>query len=227
MIVLRINWNVHLTGPAADENRRCDPAWHAQRRDLFLRYTLPSLQRQTEPDWQAWLRYDPALANLTDPLRVELREPRVRFICDTPAAIRELARTGPRHLVFGRLDSDDLLHPGALARWSREPPGLVQFAYGYALDVRTGRLYEWDHPSSPFIARVGDASMLAGDLPDLGGDHGRVHEIARRIADRRWYMVLLHETNLCNRIDRPWCRREVRGQEKHDLLRDFAISDCH
>jgi len=223
MILLRINWNVPILARPND-TRRESPGWQRQRWDLFSRFVLPSLQRQTLTDWQAWLRCDPALRRLTDPMARRLRDPRVRLIYDTPAACAVLAAQDPLRLVVGRLDSDDLLHPGALARWNQETePGLIQFGHGYALHLPSGRLYEWNHPSAPFIAHVGDGRLVAEALPNFGGNHGKVHLKARRIDDARWYMVLLHGTNLCNRLRESWRRRQLTGRERVTVLREFGV----
>lgn len=225
MIVLRINWNVSL-GRRAKDDRRTRLWWQRRRWDLFRRYTLPSLQAQSCGDWQAWLRCDPELSRLTEPMArvLERTEPRCRVVYDTPAAAAELAAARPDPLIFGRLDSDDLLHPQALARWSAESPGLVQFGFGYALDHATGRLFEWNHPSAPFIARVGDWRMLHKGLPHLGGNHGRAHRIARRIDDGRWYMVVLHGGNLCNVLRAPWLGPQLIDEHRSAVLAEFGMT---
>jgi hypothetical protein len=233
MIVLRINWNLDLRSPRPRCLDRDKPAWQAKRRELFSRYTLPSLLAQTEPDWQAWLRCDPALEHLTAPMAADLAgiDRRVRVVYDTPAAMAELAIHHDR-VTVGRIDSDDMLHPGALARWSSESPGLVQFGHGYALDHGTGRLYEWNHPSSPFIAEIGwritESSRIGlTGLPGLGGNHGQVYEVARRIDDARWYLVVVHGINICNSLRARWCNRELLGKERAAVLAEFGIADNH
>jgi hypothetical protein len=223
MIVVRINWNIPLTGPARNDALRHDPDWPAVRWDLFSRYTLPSLQAQTEPSWQAWLCYDPAIRDpIVDHVRF-LAEPRVRMVHDLPAAARSLAASPPEPLIFMRLDSDDLLHPGALARLCAELPGLVQFGYGYMVHLPGGDVYEWNHPSGPFIARIGDSGMCLAGQPDLGGNHMQVRKLARRIADRRWYTVLVHGRNLCNTTERPWVGRQLAGKDRDRVLDEFGV----
>ena len=224
MIILRIHWDLLLGGRSKDERRKT-AEWQAYRLDLFKRFTLPSLQAQTAVDWRAWLRCDPELVHLHGPLReMAAGDARIQIVYNANSEAVLTATERPGRVVFGRIDSDDMLRPDALARWEMEGPGLVQFGDGYGLDPRTGSLWEWNHPSSPFIAEVGDWKMLGHGMPGLGGNHGQVHKIARRIDDARWYMVLCHGDNVCNRAGGAWCGRPLDGDERDEVLKTFGLA---
>lgn len=225
MILLRCNWNLDYYWRAGSERRR-DVGWQDARERIFCDYTLPSLQRQTAADWQCWLRCDLDLAPLTRGMEDRLAEHRVSVEYDIRARSIRWARqqwaSGSERIIFARIDSDDMLHPEALARLEAETePGLVQFGDGYAWDIREGRLYEWNHPSSPFIAEIDALETMRYGCPELGGHHGRVHQFARRIDDKRYYMVMLHDGNVCNGTGSRWLGRELTGVELARVWAEF------
>jgi len=223
MIFLRIHWDLLLGGRSKDERRKT-AEWQAYRLDLFKRFTLPSLQAQSVKDWRAWLRCDPALEPLHGPLReLSATDSRVQIVYDANRKAQDAAASRYDKVVFGRIDSDDMLHPEALARWQVEHHGLVQFGDGYGYDPRSGNLLEWNHPSSPFIAEVGDWTILERGMPGLGGNHGQVYKLAKRIDDARWYMVICHGDNVCNRSGGAWCGRTIEGDERLAVLKTYNI----
>lgn len=227
MIILRCNWNLDYYWRPDGVAR--DDAWQAYRERIFKQYTLASLQRQTHDDWQVWLRCDITHMPTTELMRCRLGDNRVRTLYHIHSWAMEKAKelwANQERVIFGRIDSDDMLHPEALARLAQETePGLVQFGFGYALDLTTGRLYEWNHPSSPFIAEIDALDTMRYGMPELGGNHGRVHRYARRIDDRRWYMVTVHGDNVCNRLPSRWSGAEIDGTERDRVLAEFGVTE--
>lgn len=226
MIIIRVNWNLDYHW-RLNSRRRESSQWQADRERLFQCTALASLQRQIHQQWRLWLRCDPALHHLTDDMPMRCEDKRVSVTYDIDHTARQCAErygSDPEGVIFGRLDSDDMLHPGALARWNQETsPGLIQFGDGYALELPGGRLFEWNHPSSPFIAEIAAQRSMRAGVPDLGGNHGQVHQLARSISDRRWYIVTLHGGNVCNSADSRWCGPELTGPARHQVLKEFQV----
>jgi len=241
LTILRINWDLFLTGPCAKNDKRLRPEWQAHRLNLFTTYTLPSLIRQTMPNWRAWICCDPDLWPLHGPLADACAgDVRCRIVYDTTVAARDVCEYFPhaQPVLYGRIDSDDMFHPKALARWEAEAARLdrgqefLQFGDGYGIEVTTngeparpltGRIYEWNHFSAAVLARVCRVADFAGGPPDLGGNHGKVHEFARRIDDGRYYAIALHGDNLCNQVRSRWVGPEVTGVRLAVVKKEFCL----
>ena len=231
LTILRINWDLFLDGPCAQNDKRLSAEWQAMRLKLFARYTLPSLMRQTHGNWRAWIRCDHELLALHGALHdLANCDARLRIVYDSDASARDLAtHPGPQYdrILFGRIDSDDMLRPDALARWIREAQATgseyVQFGDGYALDPASGRLWEWNHFSPAVLARVCTREQFAQGMPEQGGNHGKVHEFARRVDDGRYYCVTVHGDNLCNKPDSRWVGMEITGPQRTRVLAEFGL----
>lgn len=231
LTILRINHDLFLDGPCAKNDKRLRSEWQAYRRSLLRLYTLPSLLAQTHGNWRAWIRCDPDLLDLHGPLHdLAAMDPRIRIVYDGDAAARDLAtHPGDQYdrILYGRIDSDDMLHPRAIERWIREVEATgceyVQMGDGYALQPDTGRLWEWNHFSPAVLARVCARAQFAAGLPEQGGNHGKVHEFARRCSDGRWYLVTVHGDNLCNKPNSRWVGREITGPDRERAMREFGL----
>lgn len=214
-----IRWDLPWSGrrPAHAEGNwlRRQASWQAKRRELFERFTLPSLQAQTSTDWCALLLADRALEQYHKPVS----DPRVRWIYGPPDLTADLDRRPSKMLqlqdgdeicrwertLWVRMDSDDMLAPRALelmrsALESVGPGGWVQLMTGVAYHAPTETWLGWHNPSPPFYGQVAD------DLP-LFGDHSRVAPAAASLGSHlpHW-AVVLHDCNLLNALESPWCR---------------------
>jgi hypothetical protein len=228
MTYLKIRWNVKLypDGKKGSEKRVCE-TWQNKRWEMFKNFTMRSLEGQKDQDWQVWLQCDKQLRYLTRDMEKHLKGSRIKVVYDLKSVCKKVVDKKPKSVIFGRLDSDDMLHEGAVARWAEEKtPGLLQFGFGYVLDFNDGRMREWNHKSASVIARIGDWKMFAKGVPDLGGVHTWVYKIARRINDFRWYAIGVHGLNLSNNIDTkyaclgPWVEKSL----VKPILRGFHVT---
>lgn len=197
-VIVRIRWD--RMWPAEDGSdrfpERCTAAWQQRRWELFTRFTLPSLQRQTHDDWEAWLLADLANANWHAPMP----HPRVFYVYDE----KNWARDFGREAFVMRLDSDDMLAPGALAALlTAARSSTAEFAQldtGVAWDLNARRLWYWKNPSPPFYGRAAD---LSEGLPDFG-HHGKIRSRCEVVTtEQPMFCVLLHGGNISNN-DRVW-----------------------
>jgi Putative rhamnosyl transferase len=138
--------------------------WMSERIALFERYTLPSVQRQTNDDFR-WIilldeercRRFPGIVELIE------RSGYVPMFCEhldlaVPQIREYVSALGPvKHIATSRLDCDDVLHPHYIAdlkaqfRRSTEPRYVVDFPF-VAVTSEAGRNYGmrayWRFPSA-------------------------------------------------------------------------------
>lgn len=184
-------------------------AWFDGRFDLFERYCLPSVQRQTWADFRWYIYVDAAVETwVSDRLRAY--DPRIEIRTEDyhcpPADL-----TG--RVVSTRLDSDDAIAPHVMARIHAEAeaasstPLLVDFATGY----------HWHHQRR--IGYVGRGRAFKALIEDGPRYHGvYVHKCEDmpshfrtvRVDAPAWLRVV-HGGNLTNRFTfgRPLATAEV------------------
>lgn len=157
-----------------------DPRWQERRRQLFELYCLPSVARQTAPDF-TWLFLVYAdLTSEADARWFRKRDVRLRILevedPESPgtAEAREavdVRLSGDDMVVTTRLDSDDILHPDHLRR-VRIPHDRERRAVEFLNGPRSWCLIERHHTrtGSGGAARTTPDSSLSGaaDIGDPG-----------------------------------------------------------
>lgn len=226
-VILRIRWDT----PWLDANKtdrfpkRKTAEWQALRWAIFTNYMLPSLQKQTHADWEAWLLCDPENAHLH---RIDIAEPRVRFAYDLRATARTVFEHYDAGVFLMRIDSDDMLAPDALQSLLACTDQLsahkfLQFGDGYAWHIGTKKLYHWANPSPPFYGYVAHSQVLKHTLPDLG-HHAKAREQSYIVSPgQQMYCVLLHDDNLNNAPNRAWCRGPIAGPDMERATQWFRL----
>lgn len=197
-VLLRVRWDKPWTDVQGRDRfpERKTAAWQHHRRQLWHRYTLPSLVAQTHTDWEAVLLCD--IDNRAH--HAELHGPRCRVVYGGLGATDE-------DVLLMRIDSDDILAPEALATLVQAAADLGDKTYaqldtGVAYHVATDTLYQWANPSPPFYGRVVRAGST---LPGLG-HHAQVRPECKVIqTDDPMFCVVLHDTNISNCRERAWC----------------------
>lgn len=127
MILTRFNLPSH----GQESLVRAKDGWLRDRVELFERYCLPSVERQTERDFQWLVYFDPASPSwLKERVhnygRTRLLTPLFRDAVPREALLRDLARgqrSGTTRLITTNLDNDDALAVDFIARVQASDPG--------------------------------------------------------------------------------------------------------
>jgi hypothetical protein len=178
-----------------------DSAWIAARIQIYLRFTVPSLLRQTDRDFRIWLDCRPGSENELAPHHAALAAAGVTSTFDRGR--RLLADIFARHgaAYFTRIDSDDMYAPDAveLIRALQREAGASQFHGGYVYEAATGRVFRVMRKSPPFYTlrfergEIASASDIAAMLRLPGGQRGHnvVHDLFSplRLPDARYCCV--------------------------------------
>lgn len=226
---IRIRWDVAWLDEAGNDRfpQRKTEAWQRERWDLFMRYTLPSLQRQTHEDWVALLFCD---YDLDRPI-FDSGDKRVLWTPGYPDELCAVAGEVPAETGYVmRMDSDDMLAAKAIETLIEHAPRLIrppegplysQLDTGAAYHPASDTVYSWPNPSPPFYGRLWD--MSSGRIPEFG-HHMKDRELARPIkTDDPMFCVVLHDLNICNKPSAQWCQpmlsaaREARTRELFGL----------
>lgn len=239
--IVIVQWNLPVGGKhaARAEAMRRSRAWHDTRLALWQRWTLPSLLRQTCPDFEVWLLcdIDPSLAWQVRELEATLPDhggaiagPRFRAVTDW-AGQASLVHGDGGPVTICRLDSDDMAHPllvglldscgsAAVATGRR----YVQAAEGYILDVGTRRLRRFVNPSPAFFAGVFSSAECVAGLPcgpDVCINHSRVAREALRLVGVPLFCVTLSGTNISRQA--AWAGDLVEGPELERARKDYGL----
>jgi hypothetical protein len=214
-------WNVRGFGDSYRDTR-----WLAERRRLFERFCLPSVQRQTVGDF-SWLVL---IDTETSPqVRTWLRgcDPRIQLVSvgpgpvDRERAIRAVIRSCPEDWVMTtRLDSDDAIecnHLRAVRAHSHGTRPFVGFEYGLSFNSRTGELRWRSYRLNPFLSLI-EPREGAMSVHIKRHDHVRSDELVS-LGSIGWLQVS-HGGNLGNTLQ-GW---PVPEAEVRSLLEAFGVS---
>jgi hypothetical protein len=205
-----------------------DAEWIARRIDLYLRYSVPSLRRQTVRDFIVWLDCRPGSERDLEAYLPALHEAGVRVTFDGG---RELLASFPgevEHFYITRLDSDDLYAPDAIELISRlhGEHRASQFYRGYTYDLASGAIHRVARRSPPFYSLrfARDEASSSRDfskwLAPMGSMRG--HNVVRDrlrpvpLPDAR-FCCLRHDANAGQEprgesVEAPYARREIRSR---------------
>jgi len=238
-VVWHIRWNLLWSArPGSNKTERTPERrtkeWNDYRVELYERFCQSSLVAQTFDDFEVWLRCDPELKALTDPMELADERFSIVYMPDLDAKIKQKAaewqEEGYDTILVCRIDSDDCLHETALAEMVKAAESIgdktyVQLDQGLAYDLSTGVLRDWNNPSPPFIGRPVPVSEIIENGMPPSYHHAKVRPQCKTIRGRWYYLVVCHETNVCNKIHASWVRRELTGDEKIKALDEFGFEE--
>ena len=184
-----------------------------ERLDLFERYCAPSVREQTNREftWLLFLDRDTSAEARSRIAKAVAGAPDARLVFLPPvagdgpvaaAALQHVQGT-PDLLVTTRLDNDDALHEDALevvrARARAERREFLNLRFGYVTDGRTARVKS--HKYGHYTTLVEPASGAPFRTVHCGLPHGRARQFApfRQIADRPYWLEVIHTRNAANR----------------------------
>jgi hypothetical protein len=169
-------------------------AWTARRVGLWRKFTLNSILAQAADDWLYVVLLDPELKRLTEPL-LPRRDSRVLYCYEDNPTLENLRAYD--EIVLALIDGDDMYSRSAGRLMMRSTAEWMFFKLGYAYEVRTGKLWEYDTiGTGPFFARRVDPKKL------VRFDRDKRHPTHKTVAEQKpeclpagHFCVLLHDIN--------------------------------
>lgn len=196
--------------------------WTARRVELFMRYNLPSILRQTHGDFFYVVLLDPALKHMTDACLPKISDPRVCYCYEDGPTLERLREYD--EVVLALIDNDDMYARSAGALMMACPSEWMYFKHGYALDTKRGRFHRYDTiGTGPFFAhRLDPKTMTAFDRDKRHPTHKAVINFKPQELRAGQFCVVLHDRNTSSSVR----MRYVLGAVKHaePLAREFGIA---
>jgi Putative rhamnosyl transferase len=227
---LLMRWNLPSSIHYASLELVTDPRWQVRRRELFERYCLPSVARQTVRDF-TWLFfvYPDAMSEADlDWFRaqderlhvVAVEDPASSGVPEACEAVTRLA-AGEDWIITTRLDSDDVLHPEHLRKvrvgYSGERK-VVEFAEGFYYDVLRDEIRHVRETQNAFVSLLEPAE---GARTAWGWPHHKIGEENEIVyLDEPGWVALVHDHNTTTYL---W-GDPVSANRKQAVLREFGIT---
>jgi Putative rhamnosyl transferase len=206
-----------------------DPRWQARRRELFERYCLPSVARQTVRDF-TWLVFVyPGAMSEADIDWFRARDERLEVVSvedpassGVPEACEVVTRLAADDdwIITTRLDSDDVLHPDHLRQVRVGHDGerrVVEFEQGFYYDVLLDEIRHVRETQNAFVSLLEPAE---GARTAWGWQHHRIGEENEILyLDEPGWLALVHDQNTTTYL---W-GDPVPSSRKQAVLREFGV----
>jgi hypothetical protein len=227
---LLTRWNLPGAVHHSSLSMVIDPRWQTRRRELFQRYCLPSVARQTVHDFTWLFLVYPSVMSEADIRWFRAQDERLCIVSvnDPSSSGVEEARDAVLSLVSEndlvittRLDSDDILHPNHLRRVRIEYSGgrkVVEFTRGFYYDVMRDELRHVREEQNAFVSVLESAKGLRTAWGWGHHEIGRENEIV--YLEEPGWIALVHDHNTTTYL---WGDR-VSASDKRAVLEDFGVS---
>jgi hypothetical protein len=218
----------NIVTPFASANRGIEEAWLRERVDLFMKYCLPSMAKQTaarfhwlvfcNADSPSWFKeHMTGLSEFLTPIYIEGMGTQEVFA----QKVKDTGYVTTPYLITTRIDNDDAFGKDHLAKTQRafrkQEREFVLFPLG--LQLFRGHLYGlcWlDNPFFSLIEKVGPS----GDFTTvLCVRHGDIYKAApvRRIWSTSQWLEVIHSNNVSNSL-RGWPKLMSRAHRNFPWL---------
>ncbi|RXT13976.1 glycosyltransferase [Ammoniphilus sp. CFH 90114] len=187
-----------------DHIARLTKPWIDQRLSIFMKYTCQSLKAQTNQNFLALIKYDPASEEIvTESLNQFDRLPHnIRFIRfgEIEEHVMRYA-DGSDFLFMVRLDSDDMYHRTFVQQlydWKPKKDTQVLINNkGYKYDAVHHRLSIDPRKSPPFYTLIYKTSdYLKGFRYQLKGGHPGAVKLPHEYMPKKNYVYIIHNRNI-------------------------------
>lgn len=236
-VFVAVPWNIPITptavGFARAQSMLAQADWFERRLDIWTRYSMPSLARQSYQDFVVYVLCDPVTAVQNDKLQSTFIDKRFRLVNGSMyQVVDQLMKEGsPEDLfVCGRMDSDDMYHGDLLGEFVRLIPEaqrlgkpFIQAACGYALNLESRKVYRWNNPTPSFLCCLVQRKLLLSSITTIWCDHGKVAVQAVRIMPRPLFCVTMNGLNIFNVSTCCWVGEEVIGAELEQVKKDYGL----
>jgi hypothetical protein len=227
---LLMRWNLPGSLHYSSVELVSDPRWQTRRRELFHRYCLPSVARQTARDF-TWLfficrqimsRADLEWFQAQDERLhiVSVEDPESSGVPEAREVVSRLA-SDEDWVITTRLDSDDVLHRDHLRKVRVDFAGerkVVEFSQGYYYDILTDDLREVRETQNAFISVLEPTEGLktAWEWPHHKiGEENEIHYV-----DEAGWIALVHDQNTTTYL---W-GDPVAAARKRAVLEEFGVA---
>jgi hypothetical protein len=227
---LLMRWNLPGSLHYSSLELVADPRWQARRRELFERYCLPSVARQTVRDF-TWLFFVyRKLMSKADLEWFQAQDERLRivFVDDpessgVPEAREAVTRLASKEdwIITTRLDSDDVLHRDHLRKVRVDFTGerkVVEFSQGYYYDILVDDLREVRERQNAFVSvlepREGLKTAWAWPHHKIGEENEILY------LDEAGWIALVHDQNTTTYL---WGDPVAAGR-KRAVLEEFGVA---
>lgn len=226
---LLMRWN--LPGCIRDSSLELvtRPRWQVRRRELFERYCLPSVARQTVRDF-TWLFFVyPAAMTKADLAWFRAQDERLCIVpvedpesSGVPEACEAVTGRGADDgwVITTRLDSDDILHPEHLRKVRVSNAGerkVVEFEQGFYYDVLRDELRQVRETQNAFVSVLEPVEEVR---TAWGWEHHRIGEENEILyIDAPGWIALVHDQNTTTYL---W-GDPVSASDKRAVLREFGV----
>jgi hypothetical protein len=227
---LLTRWNLPSCIHYASLELVTDPRWQARRRELFERYCLPSVARQTAPDF-TWLFFVyPGAMSEADIDWFRARDERLHVVSvddpdssGVPEACEAVTRlaAGEEWIITTRLDSDDVLHRDHLRKVRVAYDGerrVVEFEQGFYYDVLRDEIRYVRETQNAFVSLL---EPVEGARTAWGWEHHKIGEENEIVyLDEPGWLALVHDQNTTTYL---W-GDPVPASRRRAVLREFGVS---
>lgn len=206
-MMILIHFNTWHADPKT--KRAWTKQWIDDRVAVFMKYTLRSLQAQTNQDFLTAVLY----ADETEPLIQQA----LSAYAELPSNVQFVPFSKTRDVIYHyiagsedfyltMLGSDDMYHRTMIQQLYDAKPRpnteVIINQLGYCYDQTSHRIAVWRHESPPFHTYVyKTADYLKGKRYQVVGGHlGAIKLKHETIADRYNYMVVIHGSNVSTRF---------------------------
>ncbi|AKL95220.1 putative rhamnosyl transferase [Clostridium aceticum] len=223
-IIVGIEFNSRANGISRTKD------WIDYRMDIFNKFTLQSLKKQTNQDFLVLVRY---AEKTTDLIKGALSHyptlpNNIRFIENEKyESIIEKSIKGYEFLYLVRLDCDDVYHKTFINQLHEYKPKKNTRALinqkGYVYDSVNHRLGNWYYVSPPFytlIYKVKD--YLAGERVPIPKGHCTVIKNPHEIIHKKNYAVIVHGNNTLNAFNNHRTGKIITNKKEiQNILKHF------
>jgi len=222
---------------------RLTQTWIDYRMEIFMRYTMQSMKKQTNQEFLHVLKYD---ADSADKIEIALSQYEklpanirfVRFPDEYKKVLREYV-TGSQELYLVRIDSDNMYHYRYIDLLHSLTPDKQTEAlvnqHGFILDAVNGRLAHFYARSPSFYTLIYDTEAFLQGHRYIFKTHNDVIRLRHELLSSANFMVLVHERNVSNMFDMRYRGELIENRRDIETtLKDFigvdgweAIKKCH
>jgi hypothetical protein len=173
-------------------------AWMEQRLDIFRRYTLPSLQRQTNQNFKWLIRFDPDTPEIPD-----FGYDNIVISHDAGAGQYLNKHVRTPWLITSRIDNDDYYEPTFVEEIQRcfDEREMIIDVDGRQLDAKTGLFYAFPkyRMNSPFLSLIEKRRERYRTVKCYNHGDMRNHFPGMKI-HKKLVVQVIHDTNQMNRL---------------------------
>ncbi len=202
---------------------RCDEKWHHHRFNIFINYTLPSVQGQSSKKFKWIIFFNENLTSAYGEVIAEIvqKMPEIEFIYvkedqDHIEILHQNIKetVSSQYLLTTRLDNDDVISKNLIKEVQeifftelenkKENDFIINAGKGYQKEI----IFPYrksvieDYRYSPFISLISNRSEIFGFRTVLDKPHHEWNNLLTTLEmDRISWIQLIHEQNLANHVN--------------------------